>query len=57
MKVELTKAECNNTKIALVTLSKSQDVPENAMIEILNLSQKFNWVEEEKAIDEPVNKK
>ena len=45
MKVDLNKNECANAKVALVRAAKSDEANEVDMINLLNLSQKFNWEE------------
>lgn len=45
MKIELTKKECQNVTVALISLSKAPDVNVNVMKVLINLSDKFVWVE------------
>ncbi len=46
MKVNLDKNECGLVKTALVSLAKANNIGEGDMAVLLNLSQKFNFVEE-----------
>ncbi len=45
MNIKLTKPDCNNVKVAILNLSKSREINEEGMLELLSLSQKFNWEE------------
>jgi len=46
MKIELSKDECKNVRVALLSLAKSSQVNEEGMKMLLNLSDKFVVKEE-----------
>jgi len=46
MKIELNDNECKNVKVALLSMAKSQQVNEEGMKMLLNLSDKFVVKEE-----------
>lgn len=48
---KLTKEECNNIKVSILSLAKAPNTSENEMILLLNLAHKFNWVE---PIEKPI---
>ena len=56
MKIQLTKEECQNVVAALITTSKMQDININAMKVLINLSDKFTWVEPVVKEDKGINK-
>ena len=45
MNIFLTQQDCQNVKVALLIAMKQQSVDENAMATLLQLSQKFNWTD------------
>jgi len=48
MKIELSKADCQNVKAAILVACKTPTVDENSMRVLLMLSDKFSWKEETK---------
>lgn len=52
MIVELTKEDCHNVRLALRITMKQAEVTEDAMKQLLMLSDKFIFVEKAEAVEE-----
>ena len=52
MKINLTKEDCHNVQVSLISTAKSVSVDSNSMKALLTLSDKFIWVSD---FEEPKN--